>query len=48
MALSFKPEQARVPPALQMPIPPITKVPSFFLQNLIFYCNLIFFFGMWD
>ncbi|XP_057524322.1 omega-amidase, chloroplastic [Amaranthus tricolor] len=25
MALSFKPEQARVPPALQMPIPPITK-----------------------
>lgn len=32
MASSYKPEEARVPPAVEIPVPPVTKVPLFSYQ----------------
>lgn len=39
MASSFKPEQARAPPALPLPVPPVTKA-RFFLFT--YFCNWFF------
>lgn len=42
MASTFKPEQARVPPAIPLPSPPITKV-SFFLCLCVYVVCIVFF-----
>lgn len=39
MASSYKPEQARAPPALPLPAPPVTKASSIFLlKHFLFLC----------
>ncbi|KAI5669634.1 hypothetical protein M9H77_19487 [Catharanthus roseus] len=40
MASSFKPEQARVPPAIQLPTPPITKASILITHFMIGLCQL--------
>lgn len=40
MASSFKPEQARAPPALPLPTPPVTKAISHFAFLLSYFLNL--------
>lgn len=42
MASTFKPEQARVPPAIPLPSPPITKV-RFFLCLYVYVVCIVFF-----